>query len=219
MAETTSFPQIPATVWWGVRDILKKTTRAILNESFLAVQLGVQPAAARQYTSELRRVGLINEDGKPTDLALKWRLDDEYAAAVEKILASAYNEELLNLAPTVDDKEKAVSWFEYQGLGSGAARNKAATYFLIGSPEPGQSASKTNGATPTPRATKKKPKQTETVQVDKTSPDRSADTRTGSSVFPVNLNLQIHISSEASAEQIDAIFSSMRKHLGNAKLS
>lgn len=219
MAETNSFPQIPATVWWGIRDILKKTTRASLNESFLAVQLGVQPAAARQYATELRRVGLVDEEGKPTDLALKWRLDDNYRDAVAEILSSAYSEELLSLAPTIDEKEKAISWFQYQGLGEGAARNKAATFFLIGSPEPGQSATRTNGNTSVSKKHKKKLKPTETPSVSEPAPQTTNEPQNKPTVFPINLNLQIHISSEASAEQIDAIFGSMRKHLGNAKLS
>lgn len=219
MADSTAFPQIPATVWWGIRDVLKNTTRATLNESFLAVKLGVQPAAARQYTSELKRVGLINDDAKPTELALKWRLDAEYAEAVQEILRSAYDEELLELAPTVDEREKAVAWFEYQGLGNGAARNKAATYFLIGSPEPGQSAARPNGTAPSTRASKKKSAPTSSQKERTVFNPKTPEVTGGANIFPVNLNLQIHISSEASPEQIDAIFGSMRKHLGNAKLS
>lgn len=190
-----------------------------MNEGFLAVQLGVQPAAARQYTTELRRVGLINEEGKPTDLALRWRMDDDYADAVTELLRAAYSDELLNLAPTIDDKDKAVSWFQYQGLGEGAARNKASTYFLIGSAAPGQAAPKSNAGSSTPKVQRPKGKPTEKPQDTKSLPQSSVEARSGFDVFPVNLNLQIHISSEATAEQIDAIFSSMRKHLGNAKIS
>ena len=219
MAETNSFPQIPATVWWGVRDILKKTTRVTLNEGFLAVQLGVQPAAARQYTTELRRVGLINEEGKPTEIALRWRMDDNYADAVTEILATVYSDELLKLALTIDDKDKAISWFQYQGLGEGAAKNKTSTYFLIGSPAPGQAAPKSSAGFSTPKVQGPKRKTAEKPQNTKTLSQSPDEARNGFDVFPVNLNLQIHISSEATAEQIDAIFSSMRKHLGNAKIS
>ncbi len=57
MAEKIRFPQIPSTVWWGVRSILQKTPNVTVDERLLSVQLGVQEAAARAYVNELRSVG------------------------------------------------------------------------------------------------------------------------------------------------------------------
>ncbi len=64
MAEKISYPQIPSTVWWGVRSILQRTPGATIDERLLGVQLGVQEAASRQYIAELKRVGILNDDNK-----------------------------------------------------------------------------------------------------------------------------------------------------------
>lgn len=218
MAENASYPQIPATVWWGVRAILNKTPRATINEDLLGVELSVQPAAARQYVSELRRVGILNDENRATDLAHKWRISDTYSEAVADILASCYDDSLRSVAPSLVEKSKAVDWFMRQGLGEGAARNKAATYFLIASPEPGESPQRQGGGTQ-PKA--KRTKSTTKKPASQESSLDATDKRNveASGIFPVNLNLQIHISADATSEQIESIFSAMRKHLGNAKLS
>ena len=82
MAERTGFPQIPRPVWYGVRQLFGKSLGRKLDENSLAASLDVQPAAARQYLLELRRVGLITEEGTPTELAKKWRLDETYDEAI-----------------------------------------------------------------------------------------------------------------------------------------
>lgn len=81
MADKLSYPQIPATVWWGVRNIFQRTPNATISEKTLGVELSVQEVAARQYITKLRRVGILNEDSKATPLAQKWRHDDTYGAA------------------------------------------------------------------------------------------------------------------------------------------
>lgn len=220
MADIPSFPQIPATVWWGVRSILNKTPRIAISEDLLGIELSVQPAAARQYVSELKRVGLLTEDNRGSDLAHRWRMDETYQEAVTEILEASYGEELLAVAPNPVDRAKAIAWFQRQGLGEGSARNKAATYVLIASALPGEAAPRSGSAGA------QKPKTTRAKEVK--APDRPVTPQKlsddgvghkGGTLFPVNLNLQIHISADASADQIDAIFASMRKHLGNAQLS
>lgn len=222
MAEQNYFPQIPSTVWWGIRALLDKSPKTTFSEDVLGTELGVQPAAARQYISELRRVGILNEDNKATDLAGLWRLDESYLEAVEQLLA-IYPEGLRTVARSSADRAKAVEWFKRQGLGQGAAGNKAATYFLIMSPEPGASPPRTS----TPRPSKAPPAKASPVANKRekagnaqiTKDAKKSEQEIFSGLFPVNLNLQIHISADATVEQIDAIFASMRKHLGNARLS
>jgi hypothetical protein len=86
MAEKASYPQIPSTVWWGVRKLLHRSPNAVVNERMLGVDLEVQEAAARQYLAELKRVGILNDDNKATPVANKWRHDDTYAEAVQDSL-------------------------------------------------------------------------------------------------------------------------------------
>lgn len=220
MADINSFPQIPTTVWWGVRSLLNKTPRAIVSEDFLGVELGVQPAAARQYVAELKRVGILNDDGRATDLAHKWRMPDTYPEAVTEMLESSYGEGLRTVAPSSSDRAKAIDWFQRQGLGEGSARNKAATYFLIASPEPGESP----GRAATANGQKHRAPKAHTSAAPAAASPATARRATAaddgtSGMLPINLNLQIHISADASMDQIDAIFSSMRRHLGHARLS
>ncbi len=224
VSEKNRYPQIPATVWWGVRAILNKTPSAILNETFVAIQLGVQEVAARQYINELMAVGLLNEDKKATPLALEWRMDSSYPDAVEKLVANIYPQALRDLAPhTEGDRQKATSFFMREGLGQGAAGNKAATYFLIGAAKPYESpvrqtqsrSAKAEGdsfgtgakGTRTPKNASPKVNGTKDKHANRVSgtPDLNA--------IPLNVNVQIHISADAGTEQIEAIFSAMRRYL------
>jgi hypothetical protein len=78
MADKSSYPQIPSTVWWGVRNILQRSPNVVIDERTLGVELNVQEAAARQYLAELRRVGILNDENKATPVAQKWRHDETY---------------------------------------------------------------------------------------------------------------------------------------------
>jgi hypothetical protein len=139
MADKNSYPQIPATVWWGMRGILQRTPSATIDERFLSVHLSVQEAAARQYLTELKRVGILTDEGKATPVAGRWRNDETYWSAVQEILKATYPPGLLQVAPPEDaERHRVTSWFAHEGLGSGTAGNKAATYILIASRTPNE---------------------------------------------------------------------------------
>lgn len=217
------FPQIPSTVWWGVREILQKTPRAKLDDSVLATNLGVQAVAARQYLVELRRVGLIDEDGRGTDLANRWRMSETYVDAVEEIARAAYPDGLVTVSPpNAPDRQRAVSWFMHQGLGEGSAKNKAATYLLLTGPEPSTGAptarrteaKRPSGSKPVSRSTGAAATETQR-KPEPPQAEFSRDRESGNGTIPLNLNVQIHISADASIEQIETIFSAMRKYLRN----
>ena len=143
MAEKSGYPQIPSTVWWGVRSILERSPKMTINERTLGVELNVQEVAARQYVAELRKVGILNEDNKATPVAEKWRHEETYGEAIDEILRNVYPEELIEIAPRgFADRQKVVTWFTREGLGSGTAGNKAATYLLISSETPNESPSR-----------------------------------------------------------------------------
>lgn len=214
MADKISYPQIPATVWWGVRSLLDRTPNATISERTLGVELNVQEVAARQYLAELKRVGVLNEDQKATPLAQKWRRNETYGEAVDELLALVYPEELIQIAPRGSaDRQKIISWFAREGLGSGTAANKAATYLLISSAVP----SDANLRTPT------KPQKTATKNVsarpgptNQTLKPSLAERRNDglqANAIPLNVNAQIHISAEVSSDQIETIFAAMRRYL------
>jgi hypothetical protein len=222
MAEKNRYPQIPSTVWWGVRNIIQRTPNVTIDERLLGVQLDVQEVAARAYIFELRNVGLLTEEGKATPLAQKWRLDEGYAEAVGQIIRSAYPEGLIQVAPPGDaERQKVVSWFLREGLGKGAAGNKAATYLLLSSPSPNEAPRASAKAVQSDGASRSR-RQADATKLGKT-PDakpldhgrdrRDSYKRNGTDAFPLNINVQIHISADAGTEQIESIFKAMRRYL------
>lgn len=226
MADKTRHPQIPSTVWWGVRSILQRKPNATIDERLLGVQLQVQEAAARAYITELRAVGIINEDGKATPLAHKWRLDDSYADAVDQLIQDTYPESLIQVAPPGEaERQKVVSWFQREGLGQGAAGNKAATYLLLSSPTPNEAprapSKVVQGEVPSrarPAHTANPPSRTK--EESGTTPAKGGNGgqrhTPGADSFPFNINVQIHISADAGTDQIDSIFQAMRRYLHDA---
>jgi hypothetical protein len=211
MAEKVRYPQIPSTVWWGVRAILTKTPNTTLDERALAIELHVQESAAKQYVAELLSVGIINDDKKATPLALKWRLNEHYSSAAEELAASIYPQSLRDIAPPSEgNRQKAVSWFMQEGLGQGAATNKAATYFLIGSPLPNESPVRSveKSKAPTKNASKREQVKVPLARAHMENPRA----RQGSEI-PLNVNVQIHISADATSDQIESIFSAMKRYL------
>ncbi len=217
-----SYPQLPTTVWRGVRQILKRTPKRKLDEAILAVELEVQQTAAKQYLRQFVILGLLGDDGTPTDLADRWRQDDE--GAISEILSNAYPKPLLDLAPPENlDRAKIIRWFTGQGLGTGAAGNKAATYMMIAQAASGED--ELTAAVPSPRrrapssnsndrATPKARSAPPRAQENAKSRQDVASTRQG--LPDLNVNVQIHISADASSEQIDAIFSSMKRYFDDA---
>jgi hypothetical protein len=196
----------------------------------LCVQLDVQEAAARQYIAELKAAGILSDEGKATPLAQRWRLDETYADAVKELVSSIYPEGLLQVAPPGDaDRSKVVNWFMLEGIGKGAAGNKAATYLLVTSPTPNEApargATQTAGegsdtgtrrqrATSKSRAASSAQRPAERATVAGLSKGARSDRHLPASEnFPLYVNVQIHISADAGSEQIESIFSAMRKYL------
>lgn len=230
MADKNRYPQIPSTVWWGVRSILQRTPSATIDERLLGVQLGVQEAAARAYLNELRSVGIITEEGKATPLAQRWRLDDSYPDAVSELIEATYPEGLIHIAPPGEaERQKIVSWFQREGLGHGAAGNKAATYLLLSSPTPneaprgaaktvqGEGAQRSRPARVVSNATAQTRGESRSMPAANRNGNRSKSAGNGTpESFPLNVNVQIHISADAGTEQIESIFQAMRRYLYDA---
>lgn len=234
MPEKNRYPQIPGTVWWGVRSILNRTPNAVIDERLLGIQLNVQETAAKAYINELRQVGILTEEGRATPLAHRWRLDDSYADAIIELVQATYPEGLVHIAPPGEaERQKVVSWFQREGLGNGTASNKAATYILLSSPTPNEAPkaaikSGQSEALARARPERRKTNNERTSQVAQERPAPEAvgkgevnnptPSRSGE-VFPLNINVQIHISADAGSEQIESIFQAMRRYLYDAPAS
>lgn len=214
--KAAGFPQIPARVWWGVRDLLNRSPKMKFDDGSLAATLDVQPAAARQYLSELKRVGLLDEKGAATDLGERWRHDEGYETVVGEILGESYPDGLVSIAPAGQAERSSVErWFSHAGLGSGTAKNKAGTYLMIANDRPGEI--KVRAA---PQRAEKSAPERRSSATSKATIEKGDDKKTrqrapapATSSFPLNLNVQIHVSADASTDQIETIFSAMRKYL------
>lgn len=210
------FPQLPTTVWRGVWQLLNKAPTRKLDERTLSADLGVQTTAAKQYLKELEKLGIISPEGHPSDLADDWRQDANDPKVIDRILELAYPESLRQLAPPSDlDRDKVIRWFQGEKLGIGAAKNKAATYLMVASGMPDEAPKA--AANSTPRKPKEREKPTVKTAEEPTRKQNSNKGETRSRNPQLAVNVQIHISADASTEQIDAIFSAMRKYFDDAE--
>jgi len=134
---------------------------------------------------------------------------------------------LVHIAPPGEaERQKVVAWFQHEGLGQGAAGNKAATYMLLSSPTPNEApraVPKNGGSEPAPSRRTPKKRSSPAASVDaadastKTGDDgRDSPVKGRADSFPLNINVQIHISADAGTEQIESIFQAMRRYLYDA---
>lgn len=227
MAAKKSYPMIPATVWWKLREQFQKTIPGTVTRTYLATVLGVNERTAGNLLGPLRTVGLIDKEGKPTERANHWRFDDDYASVCKEILEEVYPEELRHAVPDPKvNREGALRWFmKTAGVGEVGANKMVATYQLLVDATPkkidsaGAAKSRRGGrprksvvqaeAAPVGAMASAEPQvisgQTSSDMID--NPDRLEG------IPKVHIDINVHISSDASTEQIDQIFASMARHL------
>ena len=210
-----SYPKIPAKNWWTLRERFANSIPSKVDADYLQSVLGLStPASAANVVGPLRVVGLIDESGAPTDRALDWRADATYVAVCEAIVTEVYPDSLRSAFPDPSaDTEGVMGWFS-RNTGSGRSASTAMTSFfgLLCEADPA-------GRPTKPAATAKKPAKKAATSPQKKSAKPKGTTedksetgrkRTGPEL---NINLQIHIDSSATAEQVDQIFKSMAEHL------
>jgi hypothetical protein len=219
-----SFPLLSPSHWWKLRTKFRQSIPGVVTDSYLATVLNMaEPSARSNVTPSLRAFGLINQDGKPTDLVKEWRDDEGYAGACKTILEATYPQELIH---AIDDvatgRPKAERWFQNKGgVGQNAAGKMASIFMVLYEADPSNVSGDRKSSSPK-KATKsvetaiKKsnnvPRKVVTAQDEHQERD-GKEKRHPSAGPDVNINLQIHISSDASPDQIEQIFMSMSKHL------
>jgi hypothetical protein len=226
-----SFPKIADTNWWKLRDLFKRKVPAIVTPTYLATALSMGEASARSnLISPFKKIGIIDEDGKPTDLAYDWRDDHKYADVCSSLIDKCYPQEIKDLFHSPDaDPQKLTSWFMSDArCGQPAAKHFARFYLLLlradlSEAEAASAKSEAKLKSPKPE-TKKNDTKTQTQKIVEPAPTRpvaetapivqSQPTQTVLRNAPeLHINVQLHISPESSADQIDKIFESMAKHL------
>lgn len=222
MPEKQTYPMISEKNWWDLRNQFKKTIPAYVNTSYVKSLLGFNSddSARNNIILPLKQVGLIDDDGKPTVLATDWRSDDKYSSACQTMLDSLYPRELTDLFPNDEvDIAKLKSWFmDTATIGQSAAGKVANTFMLIRSAKIRQPSEK---APTSPKKVAKPAKEKQSKETVQTTPviadASSVNNESMYTIPPVHIDVQVHISPDASADQIDKIFESMSKHLYGRK--
>lgn len=221
-----SFPMLPAGHWWALRRKFKQSIPGVVTTNYLAtvLEMGVDSARANVYPF-LRVLGIIDDDGKTTERAKHWRDDIHYAEVCKKMLAEVYPEELLQAVPNPrENRDGAKRWFaNHTGSGDAACSRMAALYTVLVEADPAGGGEPQKAAAAKPKKAKvpekkvsenpQKIKETKVTPDEPENPPRHAPQKNGDGGPDVSLNLQIHISADASPDQIEQIFAAMAKHI------
>jgi hypothetical protein len=218
---------LPGAHWWALREKFKQSIPGVVTDSYLAATLNMQAKSARaNVLPYLADIGLIDKEGKTQDLAKAWRDDEQYANVCKTIRETVYPEELLLAAqnPTVD-RAPAERWFgNHTGAGSSAVRRMVQFYTILVEADVAKRKQEVtaNGKT-TPKRPPRVSEQTSAKKAEQKKPVAQETPATSTSATGqqqavmqapgVCINLQIHISSDSTPDQIDKIFESMAKHI------
>lgn len=213
-----TYPRLPLTAWWKLRKQFKQSIPGVVTESYLATVLSMKPDSARaNILPFLKQLGIVDEEGRTGERAKLWRDDEQYPDVCKQILQEVYPDELLHAAPGPNvDRAKAERWFAHQtGTGAGAAGQMTSIYSVLVEADASKQPDQEKKERPV-RVSEDRPKRTaipvtkprESQESVKASPDSHRGQVPG-----ININLQVHISADATADQIDQIFASMAKHI------
>jgi len=218
-----AYPKVPAKAWYTIRGRAASSPSTRFTPQLVATLLDLnnEKSARDNVLLGMNRLGILKtDDWSLTELGQKWRLDDSYADACDEIIRDVYPDELGALT---DDNGKPDfnminSWFARKGYGTSNAGAMARTFALVASKSltPVETAQRERPAKKVPAAKRAAPRtggsSAATGQEHQhTPPPPPTPPRDGRPT--IHVDLQIHISSDATAEQIDQVFASMAKHL------
>jgi hypothetical protein len=225
MSEKKTYPNMPVNHWYKLRLQLKKSIPNTINANYIASVLGMSEASAKaNIIPTLRMIGFIDEkDNTNQEMAKKIRDDSQYKMICQDILKNTFPKEVLDNFPNSDSKkEKVKDWFmNHNGVGSSGAARIVAFYFALLDSNLNFELRKSklkelknNTAKPLMKTiTADNNSVISTLKESEKLSGKSQKTIDISSTPSININLQIHIPSDASAEQIEKIFESMAKHI------
>lgn len=231
MATGETYPKISRKIWWLLRDKLKKSVPSAITPTFVTALSSMQEASAKaNVLVPLRYLGIIDENNKPTELAERWRHDDEYSQVCHEIRANVYPQELIEAFHDADSTQKdAIKiWFMKVGqVGEIAAKMYTETYILLTEADftksdikaPNNSTSRTSGTPLKSSLTRQAPKSIQTPAPASPTITEHSSAAEESHYHPrrlpaIHIDVQVHISPDTTPDQIDRIFESMAKHLG-----
>jgi hypothetical protein len=147
--EDRKYPFIPLPLkhWWTLRKALQEqeSLPSNIDVAYLSDVLDLTTQTTRHYILPLRKMGLINDNGEPTELAYRWRADKEYPDVCKEILEKAYPLEVRNaMAPNSSPAsiEKLIK--NILGVTDRTARLMANFYLLLREADPTNQTNKIN---------------------------------------------------------------------------
>lgn len=221
MSNNNSYPMISETVWWKLRNQFKKSVPSTISPQYLQSLLQLKnKESAKTIMGPLKVIGFIDESGKPTDRLYDWKVDSKYADVCDAILKELYPEELLSLCQGDSvDKSIVENYFtSVVRVGQVAVRKYTGFFMLLISKTINDDNDKIKPKNSSNKTTRKTQK-TAVLPVEPSATFNEVKTEPVHSVVApkntttLHIDLQIHISPEADAEQIDHIFESMAKYL------
>jgi Family of unknown function (DUF5343) len=129
-----SFPKIAEGNWWKLRELFRKKVPSVVTPTYLATALTMKENAARaNIMSPFKKIGIFDDEGRPTDLAYTWRDDAKYAEVCSTILEATYPQEVRDLYHDKgQDLSGLSSWFMHKcRCGEHAAKRYASFYGLL----------------------------------------------------------------------------------------
>lgn len=231
-----SFPKIPRANWFALRDRFKQKPPTEITISYLSSALNITEPSAANLIPPMKSLGLISDSNRLTDLAFEWRDDETYAQACKKMLEAVYPQEVRDLYhETTTPLRDVANWFaKYMRTGDSVAGAVASLYLLLLEADPTKKDAAAKAKTNRPAVAKASKAVRPAAKVAKTpkapngttgavNPPDGRDRRdseeggdqAGNRGFTpkLHVDIQIHISPESTADQIDKIFESMAKHL------
>ncbi|MGH9759259.1 MAG: DUF5343 domain-containing protein [Blastocatellia bacterium] len=219
-----TFPMLPIAHWWALRKKFKQSIPGVVTDNYLATVLDMEVNSARANVLPfLKTLGIIDAEGKTLERAKQWRDDGHYVEVCQAMVRDVYPKDLLEAVPRPDEERgQAERWFaNHTGAGEAAVKRMVALYSVLVEADPSKQpdAEKTRAR----RAEKDQTKVKSVGEAEAVKDSRSPATGSRSSGPShierspqppgININLEIHISADATPDQIDQIFASMAKHI------
>lgn len=218
------FPTIPKKHWWNLRNQFKRNIPGVVSASYLANVLNMAEKSAQgNVLPSLKMVGLVDETGSTVkENVVMFRDDDQYSEFCNRAIESCYPQELrdIHFAPD-SDLTGIKKWFmSKNAIGESAAYKMATFYQLLlqansleSSEKKKESESKIRTSKKTePAGSKAEKKEEQLIQDDRSqlSPVKQKNVPSQPSL---NINIEIHISSDATPDQIETVFENMAKYI------
>lgn len=228
-----NFPNLPTKHWWLLREKFKSSIPSTISPGYVATALDMKESSAKaNVLPALIRLGLLDDQFKPKDRAYNWRDDEKYSDVCTEIVEEVYPEELRTALPGPTlVRESVKRWFANRvKVGDNAATKMSIMYetLIEADFKKGEEFLKTLQNNDNKKISKPKtkvvsrPKVKESAKTvaSKNKAKETGGARVNEDFSPsIHIDLQIHISPDASAEQIDKIFASMSKHIFKRKMT